>query len=129
MSLNNPLANVLAHVMNCEKIGRRECLVSPVSKVIMKVLQIMNQKGYLGEAVIVEKARGGSIKIPLLGNINKCGVTPKFNIQIEEYTKFEKRYLPARDFGVLIVSTDKGIMTHNEAKEKHLGGRLVAYCY
>jgi small subunit ribosomal protein S8 len=48
---------------------------------------------------------------------------------LHEFDKFEKRYLPARGFGIIIVSTNKGIMTLEEAKEKRIGGRLLAYCY
>lgn len=129
MSLNNPLANAFAHIMNCERIGRKECFINPISKTIQKILGIMQEKGYIGDAKIVEKVKGGVIKIELLGNINKCGVTPRFSVKKENFVKFEKRYLPAKDFGILIVSTNKGLITHNEAKEKNIGGRLIGYCY
>ncbi|MDZ4226799.1 MAG: 30S ribosomal protein S8, partial [Candidatus Pacearchaeota archaeon] len=60
----------------------------------------------------------------------KCGVVkPRFPVKLDEFEKFEKRYLPAKNFGIIIVSTSNGIMTHIEAKEKKLGGRLIAYIY
>ena len=60
----------------------------------------------------------------------KCGaIKPNFSVKKDGFEKFEKRYLPAKDFGVLIVSTSQGIMTHVEAKEKKLGGKLIAYVY
>jgi len=66
----------------------------------------------------------------LTGNINKCGaIKPRFPVTIMDYEKFERRYLPAKNFGILMVSTSKGIMTHEEAKKKGLGGVLIAYCY
>jgi len=40
-----------------------------------------------------------------------------------------KRFLPARDMGILVVSTSEGVMSHHEAAEKNLGGRLLAYVY
>ena len=43
--------------------------------------------------------------------------------------KFEKRYLPAKGFGLIIVSTSKGLMTHVDAEEKNIGGKMIAYCY
>ena len=46
-----------------------------------------------------------------------------------KFEKFERRYLPAKDLGILFVSTPKGIMTHYDAKAKKLGGKLLAYCY
>jgi len=37
--------------------------------------------------------------------------------------------LPAKGFGIILVSTNQGILVHSQAREKNLGGRLLAYCY
>lgn len=130
MSLNDPLSNVMSHLLNCERVGKKECIVRPVSKIISKVLTILKENEYIGDFIVEENKRGGVIKINLNGNINKCGVIkPRFSIKKNEYEKFGKRYLPARDFGVLIVSTSKGVMDHKEAISKGLGGKLLVYCY
>ena len=66
----------------------------------------------------------------LLRNINDCGVVkPRFSFKVKDLEKFEKRYLPAKGMGILIVSTSKGYLTHEEAKKQNIGGRLIAYCY
>ena len=66
----------------------------------------------------------------LEGNINKCGVIkPRHAVKKDEFEKFEKRYLPAKNFGILILTTPEGIMTHHDAKERGIGGRLLAYMY
>lgn len=128
--LNDPLANALSTILNSEKIGKSECLVKPVSKVIKEVLKVMKENGYIGEFKELEDGKGGYIKINLLGMINKCGVIrPRYNLKRGEYEKFEKRYLPAKDVGVVFVSTTQGIMAHYGAKKKSVGGRLIGYCY
>lgn len=128
--LNDPLANALSGILNYDKIGKKQYLVHPASKVIKRVLIILNEQGYIGSAEEVTDARGGVIKVNLLGAINKCGVIkPRFAITMDEYEKFEKRFLPAKGVGVLIISTIKGIMTHEEAKSQNLGGKLIAFCY
>ena len=130
MSLNDPLANVLSHILNCERKGKSVCDVGPISKVISRVLELLNTHYFLGSIETLSPDRGGLYRISLLGHINVCGVIkPRFNVTHDEYEKFEKRYLPAHDFGVLIVSTSRGLMTHKEAKEQGLGGRLIACCY
>lgn len=130
MTMNDPLASCLSKIMNAEKIGKMECLVKPASKEIKKILAILNDHNYLGKFQVIEDNKGGILKIPLLGNINKCGVIkPRFSTKKDEMEKWEKRYLPAKDFGLIIVSTPKGYMTHNQAKEKGTGGKLIAYCY
>lgn len=128
--LNDSLANALSGILNYDKVGKRQFMVQPASKITARILTILNEQGYMGIAEPVTDARGGVLKVNLLGNINKCGVIkPRFAVTMDEYEKFEKRFLPAKGVGVLIVSTIKGIMTHEEAKTQNLGGRLIAYCY
>ena len=70
------------------------------------------------------------VKIKLLKRINECGtIKPRFSVEHTDFVKWEKQFLPARDFGTLVVSTPGGVMTHREAKEKGIGGRLLAYVY
>ncbi len=130
MGMNDILAAVLSNVINAERVGREFCTAKPVSKVITKILDIMKDHKYIGAYEKIEDGRGGILKINLLGAINKCGVVkPRFSINKDGFEKFEKRYLPAKDFGLLLVSTSQGIMTHIEAKEKGIGGKLLAYVY
>ncbi|MCD4666376.1 30S ribosomal protein S8 [archaeon] len=130
MSLNDPLANVFSQIMNYEKIGKNECVVKPTSKFIVNVLKIMKDNKYIGDYKVVEDGRGGYLHINLIGAINKCGVIkPRLSFKKENLEKFEKRHLPAKDFGILIVSTNKGLMTHIECVKNNIGGKLVAYIY
>ena len=48
---------------------------------------------------------------------------------MDEIDKYVRRFLPSRDFGFIIVSTSKGLMTHEEAIEKNIGGSLIAYIF
>ena len=128
--LNDPLANVLSKILNYEDKGKKELILHPCSKMVKNVLKIFQEKFYVGELEEVTPSRGGVSKLYLIGSINKCGVIkPRFSVTLDEYDKFEKRYLPSVGVGILIVSTSKGLMTHVEAKKKKLGGRLIAYCY
>lgn len=130
MALNDPLANILASIVNYEKTGKKELEVKLSSKLIKKVLEIMKSHLYIGDYTPIQNSRGEFLKINLLGNVNRCGVIkPRFSVKKDNYEKFEKRFLPARGFGFLIVSTPNGLMVHEEAKEKGIGGRLIAYVY
>ena len=130
MSLMDPLANALNHLSNCERVGKKVAYIKPASKLIGRVLKVMQDYGYIGEFEFIEDGRAGIFKVELIGKINKCGaIKPRFPVKKFGYEKFEKRYLPARDFGILIVSTTQGVMSHEEAKKRGLGGRLLAYVY
>jgi len=128
--LNDPIANVMSSITTYEKTGKREITLTPVSKLTRHILTIMNSHGYVGQVEDVTDARGGIVKLHLLGHINGCGVIkPRFSVNKQDFIKFEKRYLPANGVGILILSTSQGIMTHEQAREKGIGGRLIAYCY
>jgi len=128
--MNDPLANVLSKSLKYEQLGRSKVELHPAGKLTKQVLMILQEKGYVGAFEEVTAGRGGVINLNLLGNVNACGVIkPRFSVQLVEYEKFEKRYLPAKGVGVLVVSTPKGVMAHEDAKAKGWGGRLIAYCY
>jgi small subunit ribosomal protein S8 len=130
MVMNDPLAAVLSHILTCERLGRDEAYVKPASKMVRETLKIMNENLYVGDWQEIKDNKANILKVSLLGKINKCGVIkPRHSVKKGEFEKFEKRYLPARGFGVLIVSTPKGIIPHTDAKDKNTGGKLIAYCY
>ncbi len=128
--LNDILANTLSKILNAEKTYKTECLIKPSSKIVKKVLEVMKDHLYIGNFIEISDNRGNVLKINLIGKINNCNVIkPRHSVKLEDFEKFEKRYLPAKGFGIIIISTNNGIMTLEEAKEKKQGGRLLAYCY
>ncbi|MDW8044288.1 MAG: 30S ribosomal protein S8 [Nitrososphaerota archaeon] len=130
MPAQNVLANLLTTIYNNEVRNKKECLVYPASKLASEVLRVMQKYKYIGEFEFIDDGRSGKFRIQLLGRINKCGViSPRFSVKKNEYEMWEKRFLPAAGFGILIVTTPAGLMAHTEAREKGLGGRLLAYVY
>lgn len=130
MVMNDPLANAMSNILNAERCSKRLAVIKPVSNTIKKILAMMNRQGYLGDMTEIKDSKGKVLKVNLLGSINECGVIkPRFSVKKGEYEKYEKRYLISRNIGHLAVSTSKGLMTHKEAKEKGLGGKLIAYFY
>ena len=130
MTLNDSLAQALSHINNSEAVSKQTVEIIPVSKMLKSVLDIMKDKMYVGNYEIVPISGGDKLVLNLLGNVNKCGVVkPRFAFKYEESEKVESKYLPAKGFGIVIVSTSQGLMTLGESKEKKIGGKLVAYCY
>ena len=128
--LNDPLANALSKILNAEKVSKTVCEIKPISSTVKRVLKIMQEKRYIGGFEEVEDGKGNFIRVNLIGQINKCGaIKPRYPVKRDKFEKFEERYLLAKDFGIILVSTIKGIITHIEAKEKNIGGVLLAYFY
>jgi small subunit ribosomal protein S8 len=127
--IHDLLADALTTIKNAERVGKKECVVR-AGKVIKAVLKIMQAHNYIGSIDFIDDGRSGKFKVELIGKIIDCNVIkPRFSVKVEEFEKWEKRFLPARDIGILILTTPKGIMDHREAKKLNVGGKLLAYCY
>lgn len=130
MTMMDTLANGLTTIMNNEMRNKQECVISPASKLLGGVLRVMQLSGYIGEFEFIDDGRSGKFKVQLLGRINKCGaIKPRFSVRTPQFEAWEKRFLPSRDIGVLVVSTSQGVISHREAKKKKIGGRLLAFVY
>lgn len=128
MTTRDWLSSMLNDLVNCKKAGKKETVTTHTSKLIVEVLKIMKANGFI-EDFKIEKDKFEKVIIKI-GKLNKCGaIKPGFFVKTKDFNKYIKRFLPARNIGVLIVSTNKGVITHQEAIEKGIGGRLLAYCY
>lgn len=126
--------DTLANALNCLKVaeikGKSQAKVKPASRVIREVLLLFQKNGYVGEFKFVDDGKSGEFIVTLAGKINNAGaVKPRFSVSAKTWEKFETRFLPAKGVGILVVSTPQGIMGHNEAQEKNLGGRLLCFVY
>jgi len=126
----DPLTNALNTIMTNEERYKKECIICPASNLVGRVLRMIQSKGYIGEIEFIDDGRTGKFRVQLFGRINECrAVKPRYSIKAKDMERWEKRFLPARNLGTLIVSTPKGVMTHETAQEQHLGGRILAYVF
>ena len=126
----DPLSDAFVRIYNAEQAGHYEVSLSPASKLLDNMLKIMQMQGYVGEYERVSDGRGDAFRVELVGAINRCGVIkPRHSVKRADFDKWESRYLPARDFGLLILTTNQGVMQHYDANEEKIGGRLLAYVY
>jgi len=130
MSLVDPIADAMISIKNSDNASKKECVFRPASKLLGQILKVISKEGYIGKVELIDDGREGLYKIELLGKINECrAIKPRYAVKKDGFEKYEKRYLPSKDVGVLIVTTSKGVLTQKEAKEKGVGGRLLAYVY
>jgi small subunit ribosomal protein S8 len=128
--LNDPLANALSIMKNAELKGKGICTIQPSSKLIGGVLDLLKDKGYIDGFARVDDGKAGIFEVKLKGNINNCGVIkPRYPIKGNDLEKWESRYLPAQHFGLLILTTTKGILSQDDARKNGIGGKLLAYVY
>ncbi len=127
---SDPLNDAMSTIKNAALVGKNDCCIAPSSKLIGRVLKVMQESGYINAFEFIEDGRAGMFKIDMRGTINNCGVIkPRHSIKRTELHEWESRFLPAQDFGVLILTTTEGVVSHTKAKELGVGGKLLAYVY
>ena len=126
----NVVAIALKNIVNAERKGKRQVLLRPASKVLIKFLRLMQRKGYIGEFEVIDDHRSGKIIVELLGRLNKCGViSPRFDVPLGKVEQWCNNILPSRQFGFLVLTTTYGMMDHEEAKKRHTGGKILGFFY
>eukprot|EP00182_Erythrolobus_australicus_P002333 CAMPEP_0185829104 /NCGR_PEP_ID=MMETSP1353-20130828/47_1 /TAXON_ID=1077150 /ORGANISM="Erythrolobus australicus, Strain CCMP3124" /LENGTH=130 /DNA_ID=CAMNT_0028526853 /DNA_START=79 /DNA_END=471 /DNA_ORIENTATION=+ len=124
------VADALKTLSNAEKKGKRQVLLRPSSKVLIKFLQVMQKHSYIGEFEIVDDHRAGKIVVNLIGRVNKTrAISPRYDVGVNEIEKWTNNLLPSRQFGHVVLTTSLGIMDHEEARRKHTGGKVLGFFY
>ena len=130
MTGTDPLANALSAIDNAESVGHLTQEVQPASNEIGSVLEVLYDRGYIDGFQRIDDGKAGRFEVELKGAINACGpVKPRYSAGANEFERWEKRFLPARDYGTLVVTTSHGIMSHYEARQSGIGGQVIAYIY
>jgi len=87
---------------------------------------MMKSNGHIDFEVDAE-AKTVSVKVLKL---NECrAVKPRYFVAVGDIDKYMRRFLPSRNFGTLVISTNKGMLGHRDALKENLGGSVVAYFY
>ncbi|MEK6917428.1 MAG: 30S ribosomal protein S8 [Nanoarchaeota archaeon] len=121
------VADALNMINNSHKAGKENVKVKIISNLLIEVLKIMKKKGAIKKYKIESKEKSLEVSI---GDLTECkAVKPRFTVNRDQLEKYRRRYLPSRDMGTLIVSTNKGLMTHEEAEEEKIGGCIIAFFY
>jgi small subunit ribosomal protein S8 len=121
------IADALNKIRNAKRARKSQATVKIISNLLIEIFKIMKQKGQIKGYKVNSKDK--SIEVTI-GDLTECrAIKPRYTVKKTQIEKYMRRYLPARDIGTILVSTNKGLMTHEEALEENLGGSLVAYFY
>ena len=121
------VADALNMIRNAKKARKETLKINMISNLLIEVLNIMKHKWEIKKYKVNSTEKSVEITI---GELSDCrAIKPRFTVKIDQIEKYRRRYLPARNLGTVIVSTNKGLLTHEEAFEEDIGGCLIAYFY
>ncbi|MHA2121759.1 MAG: 30S ribosomal protein S8 [Promethearchaeota archaeon] len=113
----NSITDACCALKNAERARKNEVIISPASKSLQQILRIYDD------------GRQGKFKIALMGRINECAGLLRLNYKISQFESLERRLLPAPGLGIIVFTTNQGIMTMKEAEEQRIGGHALCYIY
>jgi small subunit ribosomal protein S8 len=124
------LNDTLVALRHADQQGQESVRLAPTSHLVGEVLRIFRENQYLEDFTFVPNGKGGAYEVKLARRINSCGVIkPRIAVRGRNLERYEARYLPAQDFGLLVLSTNQGVVSHSQARERKIGGKLLAYVY
>lgn len=118
------VADGLNQIMNAKKARKSNVLLDKHSKLLKYILDIAKENGLLGYEI-----QGKKIKVEIKDLNAITAIKPRYTVPVKKINFYVRRYLPAKDFGFIILSTNQGLMNHKKAEEENLGGCLIAYMY
>lgn len=119
------VSDALNQIMNALNSGKNSIVLTRHSKLLIDLLAIAKLKGQIKSYHL----EGSKLTI-VFDKLNMFkSIKPRYLVKVGDIEKFKKRYLPAKDLGTIVLSTNQGLMTHQTAIEKNIGGSLIAYFY
>ena len=128
MSMTDPLGDMLTRIRNAQ-LRKKQYVITPNSKLRAWGLDVLKSEGYL-RSYDIEKSEGSvsSIRVelkyfdgePVIKELRRIS-TPgrRVYMGVEDLPKVRQ------GLGVAIVSTSKGIMSDNSARESRVGGEVL----
>jgi small subunit ribosomal protein S8 len=130
--MTDPIADMLTRIRNANMV-RHEKLEIPASKLKREIAEILKREGFVRDVEFVEDNKQGILRIFLkYGANNERVITGLKKISkpgLRVYAKADEVPRVLNGLGIAIVSTSNGVITDKEARQKQVGGEVLAYVW
>jgi small subunit ribosomal protein S8 len=132
MVINDPIADMLTRIRNAQ-IAKHDTVVIPASKTKKAIAKILLEEGYIKAYENIDDGVQGQIKLSIkylndrqpviqgLKRISKPG--------LRVYAGCEDLPKVLGGLGIAIISTSRGLMTDRQARQRKLGGEVMAFVW
>ncbi len=135
MTMTDPIADMLTRLRNANQ-AYHDTVSMPHSKLKSGVAEILQQEGYIGSWKVDEPAEGAvgrTLVVDLKYGPNRersiAGVRRISKPGLRVYAKSTALPKVLGGLGVAIISTSTGLLTDRQAKQKGVGGEVLAYVW
>ena len=132
MHITDPVADMLTRIRNANN-AKHETVDVPASNMKKSIAQILLDEGYIKAYNVVDNGNQGVIHITLkyLGKKQAAlsGLRRVSKPGLRVYAGADELPRVLKGLGIAIVSTSQGVMTDKKAREKHIGGEVLAFVW
>ncbi len=132
MTMTDPIADMLTRIRNASS-AHHDSVDMPFSKIKQSIAEILAREGYIGGFEIVKGASYDSLKMSLKYGPDReqliNGIKRISKPGLRVYTKNTDIPKVLGGLGMAIISTSQGVLTDQEAREKDVGGEVIAYVW
>lgn len=132
MVMTDPIADYLTRIRNAN-MAKHDSVEIPASNIKKSISEILKREGFIRDYEITDDNKQGVIKIFLKYGPNGerviSGLKRISKPGLRNYVSFENLPKVLNGLGIAIVSTSAGVITDKEAREKDVGGEVVAYVW
>lgn len=130
--MTDPIADFLTRIRNANLV-RHETVEVPASKMKEAIAKILEEQGYIKGYEVLEDDKQGIIRVFMkYGADNQRIITNLRRISkpgLRVYAKSDEIPKVLNGLGIAIVSTSEGVVTDKEARQKNIGGEILAYVW
>ena len=131
MVMTDPIADMLTRIRNANQ-AKHASVEMPASRLKLEILAVLKNEGFISEYEKVEDGKQGVIKVTLKYNNKERVIKGLKKISkpgLRVYVKSTELPKVLNGLGIAVISTSNGIMTDREARQKKLGGEVIAFVW
>lgn len=131
MSVTDPIANMLTIIRNGIR-AQKDTVDIPSSNIKLAIVKILKDNNYIDNFKIIRDNKQNTIHIILAykdgkSKINTIKRISKPSLRIYKRSQEMKKIL--NGYGIAIISTSKGIITDQQARQQKLGGEIICHVW
>ncbi len=131
MSVTDPIADYLTRIRNAIKANQKKVEI-PSSHLKREITRILKEKKYIIDYIEKPDNKSGILVILLKYNAGKSVINGLKRISkpgLRVYKKADELPKVLGGLGIAIISTPKGIMTDQEARQEKVGGEIICHIW
>ncbi len=132
MAVTDPIADMLTRIRNAS-FAKKDVVELKNSRLLEEVMKIFKKENFIANYKLIKDTKQGILRIYL--RYSKEGAPAILGIKriskpgLRIYKKSDELPKVYGGLGIAIISTSKGLMTDNEAREKKMGGEVLCYTW